>query len=257
VIQSEPETVCRLSGENRVRVPPPRQASAIGGSHDVHTISCCMMPLHHPSEATLLVYAAGGLSEGMALVVAGHLGYCESCWETIAAAEAVGGVLLDEIQPEAVSAQARSSVVARLDQEPSVENAPRLQVGLTEFIAGQEAGGRWSWLSPGVRHLLMSSELRLVRAAPGRSLPIHGHVGSELTLVLGGAYSDELGRFGMGDVAELDEDMVHRPRADPDEGCLCLLASEGPFKPTGWLAQRVLRWSALVSPRSATGPARH
>ncbi len=76
-----------------------------------------MTPSHHPSEATLLVYAAGGLGEGMALVVAGHLGYCGQCRGTIAAAEAVGGALLEDIAPEEVSAETRRRVVSRLDRE--------------------------------------------------------------------------------------------------------------------------------------------
>jgi putative transcriptional regulator len=215
-----------------------------------------MTPFHHPSEATLLVYAAGGLGEGMALVVAGHLGYCGTCRSIIAAAEAVGGALLEEIAPEEVSAETRRRVVARLDRDSLPERAiPSLHdqpagLPLEEFLARRKSGGRWGWLSPGVRHLPVSSELQLVKAAPGRSLPIHGHTGSELTLVLEGCYCDEFGCYRLGDVAEVDEEISHRPVAHPGEGCLCLLASEGPFKPAGWIARVLYRWPGLVSSRS-------
>jgi putative transcriptional regulator len=208
-----------------------------------------MTPSHHPSEATLLVYAAGGLGEGMALVVAGHLGYCGSCRSIIAAAEAVGGALLEDIAPEEVSAEIRRRVVLRLDGEDPAERAmPSLS--FKEFLAQRKSDGKWGWLSPGVRQLPVSSELRLIKAEPGRNLPIHGHTGSELTLVLKGAYSDEFGQYWQGDVAEVDEEVSHRPRADWDQGCLCLLASEGPFKPVGWLARTLYRWPGLISSRS-------
>jgi putative transcriptional regulator len=50
-----------------------------------------MTPNHHPGEATLLAYAAGGLGEGLSLVVASHLSFCPECRANVAAGEAVGG----------------------------------------------------------------------------------------------------------------------------------------------------------------------
>ncbi len=119
-----------------------------------------------------------------------------------------------------------------------------------EFLARYKSDGKWGWLSRGVAHLPFSSEVRLVKAEPGRNLPLHGHTGSELTLVLRGSYSDEFGQYWQGDVAEVDEEVFHRPRADWEQGCLCLLASEGPFKPLGWLARTLYRWPGLASYRS-------
>ena len=48
-----------------------------------------------------------------------------------------------------------------------------------------------------------------------------------MTLVLGGSYTDEFGRFAAGDVAELDGAVEHRPIGGGDAECVCLLVTEG------------------------------
>jgi putative transcriptional regulator len=80
-------------------------------------------------------------------------------------------------------------------------------------------------MSPGSR-----THLQLLRIAPGKMLPDHGHGGEELTLVLSGSYSDHMGRFSAGDVADLDEDTEHAPRVDSDVACICLVATEAPTR---------------------------
>jgi putative transcriptional regulator len=93
---------------------------------------------------------------------------------------------------------------------------------------------RWRPLGFGIWHHRIalegadSGELHLIRASPGYGLPAHGHTGAELTLVLRGAYQDEVGRFGIGDAADLDESVEHRPVADAAAGCICALACERP-----------------------------
>lgn len=71
-------------------------------------------------------------------------------------------------------------------------------------------------------------------------MPSHGHTGSELTMVLRGSYTDELGRFCAGDVADLDPDVQHQPVADTDEHCICLIATDAPLRFNG-LVPRLLQ----------------
>jgi putative transcriptional regulator len=61
-------------------------------------------------------------------------------------------------------------------------------------------------------------------------VPEHGHGGEEVTLILSGAYRDHMGRFGRGDVADLDEDIEHKPVAEDGEDCICLVAIERPTR---------------------------
>ena len=91
---------------------------------------------------------------------------------------------------------------------------------------------RWRRLGMGVWHVPLplshagESDLRLLRVSPGQAMPEHGHGGTELTLILRGAYSDRFGEYRPGDVADLDSDVDHRPIADSKLGCVCIIASE-------------------------------
>ena len=69
-------------------------------------------------------------------------------------------------------------------------------------------------------------------------MPEHGHGGTELTLVLTGSYHDEIGHFGPGDVADLDEDVDHQPVVG-DQGCICLVASEQPARFHGFISRMI------------------
>jgi putative transcriptional regulator len=84
-----------------------------------------------------------------------------------------------------------------------------------------------------------SGYLTLLRANPGRAIPQHGHGGSELTLVLRGAYADGTGRYESGDCADLDDGVEHRPVADPLVGCVCVVASETRPRLAGFLGRLI------------------
>ena len=70
---------------------------------------------------------------------------------------------------------------------------------------------------------------------PGIALPRHAHRGAELTLVLEGAFVDETGRHGPGDLVEVDGEESHRPVAEGTADCVCLIATEGRLRFGGLL----------------------
>jgi putative transcriptional regulator len=82
-----------------------------------------------------------------------------------------------------------------------------------------------------------SSSLYMLNIAPGKAVPEHGHGGAEMTLILSGAYNDELGRFGPGDIADLDEHLEHQPKVEPEEPCICLVATEAPTRFKGFFSR--------------------
>ena len=217
-----------------------------------------MSPRHHPSDASLLTYAAGSLGEGLSLVVASHLAFCADCRATVAEGELVGGNLLDALAPEALAAGSRERVLAMLGNAPAPPPPPsrpldpRVPAPLGRYLNRDLSAIPWRVLGPGLRHfevlphdLAHGANLRLLRIAPGRRLPRHGHTGTELTLVLTGAYTDELGRFARGDVAETDDDIVHEPVSERDEDCVCLIATEGPLKFESMIARMVQRFTGV------------
>ena len=64
-------------------------------------------------------------------------------------------------------------------------------------------------------------------------VPQHTHEGSELTLVLEGAFRDKTGRYARGDLALADGSIEHRPVAEPGEDCMCLTVTDAPLRLTG------------------------
>jgi len=85
---------------------------------------------------------------------------------------------------------------------------------------------------------------RLLFIPAGSAVPDHGHHGTELTLVLKGAFADEVDHFGPGDIEVANEDLDHTPIADIGEDCICLAATDAPLKFKGLvprLAQPFLR----------------
>jgi putative transcriptional regulator len=222
-------------------------------------IATRMNPQHHPDDATLVAYAAGAASEATALVVASHLAFCERCRLETARVETIGGALLGDLAADTVNAESLARILARLGETPpvpvtreSIAANSWMPTPLQHYLRADWREERWRWFSPGIKHLPLVSmddegrgHVRLVWAAPGRSLPSHGHDGSELTLVLSGHYSDKTGRFSPGDVSELDDTIIHRPVAGADEDCLCLLACDGAFKPVSPLARGLMRWLKL------------
>ncbi len=206
-------------------------------------------PDHHPSDALLLDYVSGAASEPMALLVAAHLDLCPKCAERVDMLQALGGAMLERSKPNELetSGDGETGLAALLqslddaqDEIPTPEPAPVLEgITLPGVLAGYVAVERqpfWSG-SGAIQEAPVASlgeaKARLLKIRAGKGVPRHTHQGLECTLVLSGAFTDESGRFGPGDVAELDAEDTHRPVADPGEDCICLVVSDAPLKFTG------------------------
>jgi len=81
------------------------------------------------------------------------------------------------------------------------------------------------------------ARLDLIRVSPGARMPTHGHTGDELTCVLKGAFDDKTGSYGVGDIAEGDTTVEHRPSAIGEEDCICLIATRGRTLPRNFIAR--------------------
>jgi putative transcriptional regulator len=86
----------------------------------------------------------------------------------------------------------------------------------------------------GVKQAILSTSreatARLLYIPAGASVPDHGHRGTELTLVLQGAFVDEVDHFGPGDIEVANEDLNHTPVADIGADCICLAATDAPLR---------------------------
>jgi putative transcriptional regulator len=184
---------------------------------------------HHPSEATLTAYAAGNLSEALALVAATHLGHCAACGRDLATLEATGGALLDDLPPQELSVDALARLMLRLD-EPAPPLPPVFSPQLPAPLS-RVALGRWWPIGRGIRYRPFQTSGAawggLLLARPGRALPRHGHSGLELTCILSGSFADGHGVYAAGDLSEPTADHDQPPIVIGAESCLCVIASEG------------------------------
>ena len=206
------------------------------------------MPRFHPTEELLQAYAAGHLEEALSLLVATHTALCPDCRHEVERLEDVGGALLEDLTPCALEKSALERVMARLD-EPVVDLDIPKKMGapvegdivvpepLRSYLGGALAS--LDWKSRGtvseVNLLPQSSGVRtkLLRIRAGAAIPQHTHEGAEITMVLSGGFTDEHGHYLRGDVSVADNQIEHRPVADPGEDCLCITVTDAPLRFTG------------------------
>jgi putative transcriptional regulator len=205
---------------------------------------------HHPSGDLLASYASGGLDAGAALVVGSHVDVCADCCSEVSLLNGLGGLLLAKLEPAALSEGALERALKMLDQDRAPQHAvaprPRFLDGfeIPTRLQSHEIGARL-WLAPGIWFAPVQAEREtetrtyLVYGAKNKTLPKHTHPGRELTVVLHGAYADELGHFATGDFAEADDTVSHAQVVSADGECLCLITSDGAMKPEGLVARLV------------------
>lgn len=203
---------------------------------------------HHIPEAMLMAYAAGTLGHSFSLVVAAHVSLCDECRARLGAHEAVGGAVLEDQAAEPVTAALRDAVFAKLDDLPQQDDdvvydrSGAYPGPVVAALKGKSP--RWKSAGKGVRqsilHFNEEGSVRLLYIPPGQAVPDHGHQGMELTLVLQGAFCDETGRFGVGDLEVADDTVEHTPVADAGAPCICLAATDAPLEFKG-LIPRILQ----------------
>lgn len=191
---------------------------------------------HHITDELLLDYAAGRLSEVFSLVVASHVSLCDECRARLTAHEMAGGVLIDTDEGAELSDGLLDGVMGQLDnavkEAPVYKRSSIFPAPVMEALKGRPP--KWKPLGRGVRQSILkhdkSGSVRLLYIPPGLNVPDHTHGGLELTLVLQGSFSDEAGRFGVGDVEVANDDVEHQPVAGKGEACICLAATDAPLR---------------------------
>lgn len=221
-----------------------------------------MNPRHHPASDWLLALGAGALDEAQATVVAAHAEWCSACRAKVDCAEAIGGAMLASLPPTAMSAGAFDRFLQRMAATDNLReqgSAPSLNgfaysglpLSLAKFVSQGIDVLPWKRLAPGVRgvrlpiHSRRGIQLCLFEADPGAVFGSHTHGGSEMSLVLRGAYHVNGLRFGPGDSEDSEPGSRHMAFADPEEGCLCLAFIEGVNRPNGFLARLLQPFTGL------------
>ncbi len=198
----------------------------------------------HPTDETLADYAAGHLDEGRCMVIAAHVDVCAKCRRWEAHLRTLGGLLLADAEPAALSAGALQKALAMLATDGTAMQQELMPSETNQrFSSRNYADGRWKWMGPGVRWQPISApnddsaRVFLLKAAPGTRMPHHTHTGTELTLVLSGAFSHVGGRYGPGDLDEADGSIEHQPIVELGEDCICLVAMDGNLRLLGFVGR--------------------
>ena len=222
---------------------------------------------HHLSDTTLGAFTAGSLSEALSLVAASHISLCPECLERLEKLEELGGVHLQSSEPEIMSQESLNKVMTKLGKQefyqsdtsthlssdnPSLQsNSYKIPQPLQAYVPDRLEDIEWKSLAPGIKYFAISDletaggTLSVLSVAPGINIPEHGHEGIELTQVLKGAFSDNVGCFRAGDIADLDDNIEHQPIVGSNETCICLIASEAPLKFTGFAPRLVHYFSGM------------
>lgn len=211
---------------------------------------------HHLTEPLLMGYAAGTLPEAFNLVVATHISMCDTCRAALAEYDAVGGEVMLDSAPVDMAENALAATLAMIDRmDDTVPATPKQRVNaifptpLQDYIDGDFDSLKWRKIGGGVSQLVLqtSSEatVRLLRIPGGTAVPDHGHRGTELTLVLQGAFVDETDRFAGGDIEVANEDLEHTPVAEAGVDCICLAATDAPLRFNSFVPRMAQRFIGI------------
>lgn len=214
---------------------------------------------HHLTDDLLMAYSAGSLPEAFNLVVATHVSMCDECRARLASFDAVGGALVNASEAVALAENSLTAVMEKIQasagrSEDKPIKAPRVGSGifptpLQEYVSGDLEDVRWRKIGGGVSQAILQTSdaatVRLLRIPAGTAVPDHGHAGTELTLVLQGAFVDEHDRFGAGDVEVANEDLDHTPVAEAGMDCICLSASDAPLRFKGIIPRIAQRFAGI------------
>ena len=194
-------------------------------------------------DELLVAYGSGSLDPARHALVASHLLLKPDSREFVRAIEntVASDIALNETVAPIVGRDMRlAAIFDSVDEAPVALEPASVQIlpsPLRRFIGCGIDDVSWSFVVPGVRECRIGDIGRgtasLLRVKAGRRLPQHTHEGSEMTLVLTGAFADQMGRYGRGDIAIADGSIDHSPVVETDEECICFAITDAPLVLTG------------------------
>ncbi|MFI0843147.1 ChrR family anti-sigma-E factor [Mesorhizobium sp. IMUNJ 23232] len=204
--------------------------------------------ISEPLDVLLARYVAGGLPAPVRVLVESHLAIKPASRALVARLELLAGAALTGAEPVGLGNRQGRLDAIFASPSPAIKNRQResgdvLPQPLIDFIGFGVADVPWRSKLPGFREYNLGEidgcSASLFWLRPGRAIPDHTHEGSELFLVLDGAFNDQRGRFQRGDISIADETVDHRPVAETDRPCIGFLVSDGSLHLTGPLHRRL------------------
>jgi len=201
------------------------------------------LPDHILSE-----YTSGALDADFEVLVSSHLILSTASHADLKLHQDIGGILLGRMPVDPrQDQQLPSAEFLETLPDPSVSDEPPADLAedgstlpkpLIKYllaVAGTADLSELEWYSYyiGIDRAILSEgpdgvRARIMRCEPGAKFPVHGHGSEEISLVLQGAYTDDTGRYGCGDVQCVPAEETHGPVVDAEQICYVLVVSELP-----------------------------
>jgi len=202
-------------------------------------------------DSLLARYVAGTLPTPARVLVEAHLELRPKNLVEVRNLEAMAGLELMKTEPVALSD--RDAMLAAVLASAASEQSPAAEVAspegrvfpkaLYDFVGFDAADVPWRTKMPGFKEYdlgdIEGCHVNLFWLKPGRTVPAHTHEGSELSLVLDGAFSDARGHYGRGDISVADDSVDHRPMVDLGRPCIGFAVMDAPLKLTGSFRQLI------------------
>ena len=191
------------------------------------------------------------MPEAFNLLAASHISLCDTCRATAESYDVLGGALLADTDVSVMVTTSLEDTIARLDAVPQkTKSAPRtagtLPTPLQDYVGGDLDAIQWRPVGMGVKQAVLKTSsaatARLLLIPAGACMPDHSHKGTEMTLVLKGAFDDADGHFARGDVDVANDTVTHTPVACAQEDCICLAVTEAPLRFRAWLPRIVQKF---------------
>ena len=193
-------------------------------------------------EGWMLDAASGAAPRAVRVLAACHGAMNAEAGAVLATAERTFGALLEHAPRAPLAPGAWDAVEARLGDpetgdEAGAPNSAWLPRPLVHALA-RSGNPTWRKRFGGYSEIIVSDlcetgvRARLLSIPNGKGAPQHDHEGEELTLVLTGSFTDGRGRYGRGDACVAEPGVVHRPRVDSDETCVCFAVELGDWRLT-------------------------
>ena len=198
----------------------------------------------------LAEYTMGALSEPARVLVESHLELSAEGRRWVSDLEVIADSVapsraphvFDTIEPVAFTDR-DAALASMLDKIDSGNEAQELPRALRDFIGMKLEDIPWKKRMPGFADCRLPDvdgcEISLLRIDGGKTVPVHTHHGSEITLVLQGGFTDAHGHYERGDIAYADDHVNHKPVADEGEVCICFAVVDAPLELTGPLGRLI------------------
>lgn len=200
-------------------------------------------------DSLLSGYVAGSLPKPLQVLMASQLELSNEHRSFVDGLECAAGGELERMEPTDIKDRedALDNIFSsEVSEQPAVNRADRCEVlpsALEDFVGYRASEIPWKTKMPGFKEFDIGDvdgcHVSMFWIKPGRTVPMHTHEGMELSLIIEGAFTDERGHFGRGDISIAGADVEHRPTADMSGPCIGLAVTDGPLRLTGSFAQRI------------------